>query len=429
MKRLEIIRRILEEDPTKDVFRLLSNDTIDNLSTLCYINKKYLTEENINNIINKIQVENVISYSQEFNSHPINSYGIGLLIGKYPKLLHTLSKQIIKNFYSYNWADIISEEPSLIEECDILDEFDLKDWFTILKRQPQLASEYKDIYASFKIRSTPNLTSLIPILSKYIDVNKIHVDADIFSDILNNYPEIVKSLDKYKLDLVPIKNWLNIMSHDPELLSFCPIIDKINKVLLDNDNIEFLIRLVSKQPSFSNLLPSIDKISRYNIIDLVRNKPELIEKLNINIEQFDRDDWCKILKLQPQLINRCNKIDKFSDYEWSNILYDQPKLIKYCNRQLNSKDIQSLLNIYPNLINNVNTNVITESEFEYIVYNSKDYNVKIIEKYTERFHNSEVLTNMIGIYPNLKDFYSEKDLWKYVDFSKLTENLEYVILK
>ena len=429
MKRLEIIRRILEEDPTKDVFRLLSNDTIDNLSTLCYINKKYLTEENINNIINKIQVENVISYSQEFNSHPINSYGIGLLIGKYPKLLHTLSKQIIKNFYSYNWADIISEEPSLIEECDILDEFDLKDWFTILKRQPQLASEYKDIYASFKIRSTPNLTSLIPILSKYIDVNKIHVDADIFSDILNNYPEIVKSLDKYKLDLVPIKNWLNIMSHDPELLSFCPIIDKINKVLLDNDNIEFLIRLVSKQPSFSNLLPSIDKISRYNIIDLVRNKPELIEKLNINIEQFDRDDWCKILKLQPQLINRCNKIDKFSDYEWSNILYDQPKLIKYCNRQLNSKDIQSLLNIYPNLINNVNTNVITESEFEYIVYNSKDYNVKIMEKYTERFHDSEVLTNMIGIYPNLKDFYSEKDLWKYVDFSKLTENLEYVILK
>ena len=36
---------------------------------------------------------------------------------------------------------------------------------------------------------------------------------------------------------------------------------------------------------------------------------------------------------------------------------------------------------------------------------------------------------MIAIYPDLKDLYTEKDLWKYVDFSKLSNNLKYAILK
>ena len=52
-----------------------------------------------------------------------------------------------------------------------------------------------------------------------------------------------------------------------------------------------------------------------------------------------------------------------------------------------------------------------------------------MEKYIKKYKDEEVLTNMIGIYPDLKEIYTKKDLWKYVDFSKLSDNIEYSMLK
>ena len=63
------------------------------------------------------------------------------------------------------------------------------------------------------------------------------------------------------------------------------------------------------------------------------------------------------------------------------------------------------------------------------MYNSKEYHVEFINKYIEQYKDQEVLTNMIGIYPDLKEIYTKNNLWKYVDFNQLTENLEYSILK
>ena len=63
------------------------------------------------------------------------------------------------------------------------------------------------------------------------------------------------------------------------------------------------------------------------------------------------------------------------------------------------------------------------------MYNSKEYHVEFINKYIEKYTDKDVLTNMIGIYPDLKDIYTKNNLWKYVDFSKLTKNIEYSILK
>ena len=50
-----------------------------------------------------------------------------------------------------------------------------------------------------------------------------------------------------------------------------------------------------------------------------------------------------------------------------------------------------------------------------------------MKKYIKKHKDPIILTNMIGIYPDLKDLYTKKNLWKYVDFSKLTNNLEYNI--
>ena len=66
---------------------------------------------------------------------------------------------------------------------------------------------------------------------------------------------------------------------------------------------------------------------------------------------------------------------------------------------------------------------------ENIVYNSTKHYIKAMNKYIERFNNNEFLTNMIGIYPDLKELYTEKNLWQYVDFNQLTESIEYSILK
>ena len=66
-------------------------------------------------------------------------------------------------------------------------------------------------------------------------------------------------------------------------------------------------------------------------------------------------------------------------------------------------------------------------------YNYKEYNKYmniIMKKYIKQYKESEVLTNIIGIYPELESFYVENNLFKYVDFSKLSDNLKkYFILK
>ncbi len=48
--------------------------------------------------------------------------------------------------------------------------------------------------------------------------------------------------------------------------------------------------------------------------------------------------------------------------------------------------------------------------------------------YIKSNKDKKVLTDMINIYSDLKEIYTEKNLWKYVDFNQLCENLEYRIL-
>ncbi len=161
---------------------------------------------------------------------------------------------------------------------------------------------------------------------------------------------------------------------------------------------------------------------------ILSKQPQLINLCN-NVDNICENNWSCILSEQPNLEKYCNKFNTFDEDCWRFLLLEQPQFIDKCNKELSEEIKVDLLNKHPKLIEKINVdNINKEENFKVILYNSKEYRNKCIEKYIKKFNNKETLTNMIGIYPDLKDLYTENDLWKYVDFSKLNNFNEYRIL-
>ena len=265
----------------------------------------------------------------------------------------------------------------------------------------------------------------------------------LIDEILCLYPKLIEKIDKNKLSTT---NWVHVIQNNSELINQCPIKNKFS--------IDEIVNLVYKEPKFVYMLPKIDKIKNKYLIGLIINRIEFIKELNINLKKFnvydfiellkkypilidkcdkikeiDCSNWSKILQKQPELIKYCDKIDDFNGDDWYELLFYQPQFINKCNKYINTYLREVLIKNNFDLIDKIKIDDIQNYDFKIIVYNSKKYRNKVIKKYIEKYKDPEVLTNMIGIYPDLKELYTKKDLWKYVDFSKLTDNLEYSILK
>ena len=449
MKHLEVIRKIIEESPNENVTDLIFNDIIYNLTLLCILNKKYLTEENLNLIV-KAKPKLL-----QFNKHNIMPKGyysyIAILISNYPEIFNKLSNDNIKKFNCTDWVEIIQKQPKLIDQCNIINKFTKNDWITILKKQPQLTCEYKDFYNNFSWSDIYYLIKNNKKILDYININEIKILNENISDIISLYPKMIESIDKNKIS---ISQWVEILKDQPKLIELCPVVDKIKEYPYQN-----IVELVSKQPKFVDMLPSVDKLEKKDLVKLVKNRPQLIEELNIDIKKFEAYDWANILIDQPKLIDKCNKINelnalspdvwatmlirnvelekycnKFDEFGydfWYKLLTNKPQFIDKCKIPLTKSTRTLLLEINPELIEKIKIDDISEDIFKNIVYKSKKNHIKVIEKYVEMFNNkdSTILTNMVGIYPDLKNLYTEKNLWQYVDFKQLSDNLEYSILK
>ena len=430
----------MEKDPNANIINLLRNSDIYNLSSLYILDENYLDDENLNFILNN--KKDLKSYFSE--TYPYSLFGI--LVSKNPKLLNKLSKEDIFSFKFEDWVKIIKENPELINKCNVVNRFNAVDWVEILKYQPQLADKYKQIYEKLSNKNLIDLIRNNKEILNFINIKKFKITDEHISDMIIAYPEYIKKLNKNKISKISVENWIEIIKVNPNLINDCPIIDRFS--IID------IVDLISIQPIFIDLLPEITKLSNDDLVKLISNQPQLIEELKIDFTKFGVDYWIEILKKQPKLIDKCNVIDLFYARNWFDILLEQPKLINYCNKfnnfnsynwykliliypelldkcdkPLSSEMKSDILKKYPNLIEKINVDNIEEKLFIKNIYNSKKYYINFIEKYIERFHDSEVLTNMIGIYPNLKEFYIKNDLWKYVDFSKLSNNIEYSILK
>ena len=440
MKNIEVIKLILKEKPNEDVYTLFNNDDCYNLINLCILNKKYLNNEVLNQILNSKLIDKYLSY----------------LLSNFPNLINKIPNNLLQNLSQFDWINILQKQPQLFNYCKNVRSFDVNSWINILKNQPKLANEYKKLYKNKN-------TLLYFILNSEEDLNVN------FNELYNLNIDINK---------VSINNWLDMLKYNPDLIKICPIIDKINKSY--NEYTKEVVELVSKQIKFKYLLSSVDKISNYHLSILISDKPQLIEELKINLKKFNKNNWEKILEKQPQLINECDKLKELTPYNWSYILSKQPKLIKYCDKinELNSynwiniltdqpqladkcnkfdrfssfdwyallkkqpqlidkcKDINiinrrykiDLLTMYSNLIDKIHLNKIDNNCVE-ILYNSREHHLKFMKSYIKYNKNSKVLTDMINLYPDLKDLYTKNNLWKYVDFNQLTDNIEYRILK
>ena len=314
MKKLEIIQKILEKTNDVDISELLSNTNHRNLAMLCILDKKYLTNENLNYIFTTkdSSLEHISKYY--VTSFMKNYCAIAVLISNYPELLDKLPNNI---------------------------KLSLDSKLLILEKQPQLVSKLK------------------------IPLNKI--DKDFLIEMIKIRPQIMKELKVDSSDFY-LNDWLDILIAQPSLLDKCDVLDE-----------------------FGN-------------------------------------SWTAILIHHPYLEKYCNSFDKFLANDWNCLINEYPKFISICNKFANEKVRTEILLESPMLIDKLITYDINQDNFNKILYKSKKYHKKVINEYIKYFKDSEVLTNMIGIYPELKELYTEKDLWKYVDFNKLNKFNAYKIL-
>ena len=403
MKRLEIIYKIIEKSPRRSLTNHLKYADSYNLAILCTLDKTYLTEENLDYIIKG-------QYNEKrripFLSQPMSP--LVILLMKYPEIINKIPKIVINKINIGDWIIILENQPELFDYCKISDNFSNSAWISILKKQPQLILKHKNPYDKFTSRIFSSFLKNNKEIAKYIDISKIKLCSK--SDI------------SYMIGLCPeLKNQLDINSKVFNYISK-------KKPLEENNDIQ------------NDLVESIIK------------NPELIKQ--IDIKKIKHKDWVKILSKQPQLIDKCDKLYSMTSKEWFSMIMEQPILEKYNPRSyiLNNNQWVKLINIHPQfidkcnktisaynrskiiakkpiLINKIKFDDITKDDFKNIIYNSGKYRIEVLKKYIKQYYDIEVLTNMINIYPDLKDFYSENDLWKYVDFNKLTNNLEYSILK
>ena len=455
MKKLEIIKEIIEKEPDIYITNLLSIDKTYLLIKLCYLNQKYLTDDNLNYIIDNYKKHPLKNSS--FDYYIGNEYlDISSLLSKYPNIINKLPGTIINSIDLIDWSNIIKKQPTLLDKCKVVDNFTSRNWVNILSEQPQLAFRYRNIYNELDLDDMVRLIYNSKEILNYVDIDKIKINSLYLHNIIPVYPEIINSLGKKMIDNISLHTWLTMIEKNQDLIDICPItIDDKTYKRYPNE----VMQLIIKQPKFKYLLPNIDNIPEHNLVNLIINQPQLIDELHINLDRFDEIQWGHILKRQPYLIDKCNilneipaydnsptdwvsiiseqpklieyckKINEFGSNNWENILKKQPQLVDKCNINLREVNLSNLLSAQPSLIKKLDTDYLSDFLFKKAIYNSKEYRIKALEKYIKKYKDSELLTNMIGIYPNLKDLYTEKDLWKYVDFNQLSDNLEYSILK
>ena len=446
MKNIEAIKLILKEQPNEDIYNLFTNDKYHNLIYLCILNKKYLNDDVLNQILNSKESFLNISY----------------LLYNFPETINKIPNILLEKLNKHNWTFILKHQPQLFDYCKI--SFDIPNWDIIVRSNPQLINKYKEIYKNEN-------TLLYFILNSKEDLKFDFNEISKF-DIHNN-------ITRFNL-----YNWLEILETNPDLIKICPKINESDS-WYDKHPYE-VISLVSKQIQFKYLLPHINMIGNNELAILIANQPQLIEELKIDFKTFDECDWGNILSKQPQLIDKCDKLDDIKTYSltfyktWIEILKSQPQLIKYCNKidnintnnwsnilqyqpilanycnkfdkfdeynwygllkkqpQLIDKcnDVNiirrkyriELLKMHPNLLDKIPIKSINKDCIE-IIYNSKEHHLKYMKSYIRKNKDKKVLTDMINLYSDLKDLYTKKNLWKYVDFNQLTENLEYSMLK
>ena len=196
-----------------------------------------------------------------------------------------------------------------------------------------------------------------------------------------------------------------------------------------------LIDLIKKDPYDEKLNKYFKKLDVFNWCEILEEQPNLIDKCD-KIHVIDKVQWVELICKQPKLLDYYYKPDGFSDLQLFEILSKQPNLIKNKNILLSfnymDEDILlSLLKKHPKLIKYIDTDLDNIKDLNYIniIYYSKKYRIEAIKKYLKNYNNPEVLTYVINIYPDLKNFYTKNNLWEYVDFNQLSRNLEYSILK
>ena len=381
MKKLEIIRRIVEEDINAKTNSLLNNSDILNLTILANINKNNLIKKDLNFLLKYDEflvwdstIENDFEEYADFLY--INYHPRGILISKYPELINKTPSNI---FDKWDWARIISYQPELISKYKKVNDLDCFQWALILKRQPQL-------------------------------INKCN-----------------------KLDLFEINEICNIVAHQPSLISILPSNEKINQL-------ELAI-LIRNRPEFiEELNIDLDKLTNKNWAIILEKQPQLINKCSI-IKDLTPDNLVTILSKQPQLSIKCKKFKSFKGMYWSSLLIKQPIFldlyIKYKDKyelEMNTITKCKIVFNHPELAEKFVNDGIPEFKFiSNILFSkqSKENRLNILEKYNKYIKKTNTFTDLIGIYPSkeMKELYTKKDLWKYVDFNKLTDNLEYSILK
>ena len=493
MKNIEVIKLILKEKPNENIYTLFNNDDSYNLIYLCVLNEKYLNDEVLNQILNSKLIDKYLSYLLSNFPNLINKIPDGLLqnltsfnwsiiLSQQPELFN-----YCKNAYSFNinsWINILRKQPKLANEYkklyknentllyfilnskeDLNINFDklikynlnininklnIYNWLDMLKYNPKLIKICPKIN---KINNSydKHPYEVIELVSKQISFKYLLPSIDKISSyplsiLISNQPQLIEEL-KIDFKIFDAYNWSNILQKQPQLINECNKINELTpynwasilrkqpKLIKYCDKNELTSNtwayILTEQPKLIKYCNKIDSIPDHDLLDILIKQPELINKCNNNFTTFTIYKWVELLRKQPKLAKYCDKFDKFGDYEWDCLLENQSELIEYYgNKNILSKDNKiKILIKHPSLLDKISIDFKININSIKILYNSKKHHLKLMKNYIVNNKDKKVLTNMIGIYPDLKYLYTEKDLWKYVDFNQLSDNIEYSILK
>jgi hypothetical protein len=151
----------------------------------------------------------------------------------------------------------------------------------------------------------------------HIAIDKLDIHWE--SAIIKN-PSIISFCDLSKLTK---KNWGKILDSQPQLLSYCKIINELDEPSVWSYRIALNEDLLSSVPETIKL--DWEVILSYN--------PKIVTKCNKDMlnRMIPHSVWSRILCKQPQLfsvVKSCGALRKFDKYDWDDFIKVRPQFKK-----------------------------------------------------------------------------------------------------
>lgn len=315
------------------------------------------------------------------------------------------------------WVDLIEKQPQLIKKCDVSDRFSWQDWVRLAPLSQETAESC--VWTSF-LECSESKKALKRLLIEHPELEqkrdaefsflRQYVDVDAFPNSCGDawltaaknrpriawaacrnvfcsrtpgcntelkewfkaFPFLVSQFDWQEAG----KDWLNhkrsvflpILSHESELCRFLPYLKQMGEAFFRGaDDLEWE-SFLSVDPSLVRWHPNRDDM-KIDWVAVVRADATALS--DCDSKRFTVDDWLSILKAQPSIFDKCDKVNDFTAEQWAKLLNAQPQLTNVCPiTKFSSSELEGLFK-------KCNWEALEQIDWEYINSLSIEERIKL----------------------------------------------------